>query len=331
MNTSTRGFAGDACREEQNIVGSIVVCTRNRCTKLGACLKALADLREPARGRLEVVIVDNASNDATSAVVGGFTAQAPGRFRYVHEGRKGKSHALNNGIAHSLGQIVLMTDDDCIVDADWACRVIEQFESDPELSVIGGRVLLHDPVDKPVTLRTSSQPAELRDTGPLFSFVAGCNLAVRRSVLDRLGGFDTLLGPGSPRDIGAEDIDFVYRAHRAGLRISYIPAACVAHDHGRRTDAQVAALHRSYIEGRGAFYAKHIARGDAHALRMGYWEVGGCVRDALRRPLRAARVAAQVRVVRQLLSGAAWRLGAESRSVWRGLATRLRPEPRSGA
>jgi len=303
--------------EDDNIAASVVVCTCNRAAPLARCLAALGALREPPAGRLEILVVDNASSDGTAALVADFVARQPTRFRYLHEAKRGKSHALNSGIAQARGGIVLMTDDDCLVTPDWVCNMLEAFAADPGLGAVGGSVLLHDPADRAVALRTSEVAAELRDTGPLFSFVGGGNLAVRRDILARTGGFDPLLGPGSARNLGAEDIDYVYRMYREGVRIAYEPRARLSHAHGRRTDAEVAALHKTYIEGRGAFYAKHVLDGDWHALRMAYWELLGCLRDALRWPPSGSRTLAQARVVTQLLRGAAWRLGLELRQRWR--------------
>ena len=320
----TAGEAPGPDTTHEDVAASVVVCTRNRAAPLGRCLAALAALRAPPAGRLEILVVDNASTDGTAAVVAAFVARQPARFRYLHEARRGKSHALNTGIAQARGGIVLMTDDDCLVTPDWVCNMLEAFLADPGLGAVGGSVLLHDPADRAVALRTSEVAAELRDTGPLFSFVGGGNLAVRRDVLARIGSFDPLLGPGSARNLGAEDIDYVYRMYREGVRIAYEPRARLSHDHGRRSDAQVAALHKTYIEGRGAFYAKHVLDGDRHALRMAYWEVLGCLREACRRPLAGQRMRAQARVVAQLLRGAAWRLGVELRR-WR----QARGEPAS--
>lgn len=312
--TRSSGVATAGAEEAlDDVAASVVVCTYNRAARLARCLEALGALREPESGRLEVLIVDNASTDATAALLRDLVSRDPARFRALHEPCRGKSNALNTGIAHARGAIVLMTDDDCLVTPDWVRNMLDAFAAEPAFGAIGGSVLPHDPADRPVSLRTSDKSAELVDTAPLFYFVGGGNLAVRRDVFAQVGGFDPLFGPGSARNIGAEDIDYVYRMYRAGVRIAYAPAARLAHDHGRRTDAEVAALHQTYIEGRGAFYAKHILRGDRQALRMVYWEVLGCLRAAACWPPDGKRIAAQVRVVRQLASGALWRLGAELR------------------
>ena len=52
----------------------------------------------------------------------------------------------------------------------------------------------------------------------------------------------------------------------------YSPEPLVYHHHGRKTASDVSRLNRQYIIGRGAFYAKHIARGDRTVLRLAYWK-----------------------------------------------------------
>jgi GT2 family glycosyltransferase len=70
-----------------------------------------------------------------------------------------------------------------------------------------------------------------------------------------------------------EDSDFLYRAHKKGLKIRYYPDVLVYHDHGRKADSDVNALLRGYGCGRGAFYCKHILLGDRIVMRMALREV----------------------------------------------------------
>ena len=98
-------------------------------------------------------------------------------------------------------------------------------------------------------------------------------MAVRSDLLHAIGDFDPLNCPGSSKDAVFEDIDFVYRAFRKGMRIEYRPEILLYHNHGRRSDNDVANLQRKYARGRGSFYAKHIVKGDRMMMKMAYWEV----------------------------------------------------------
>ncbi len=59
----------------------------------------------------------------------------------------------------------------------------------------------------------------------------------------------------------AEDNDWAYRALRAGIPIVYAPEVVVEHFHWRNPD-QLAAVYRAYARSQGAFYGKHLRRGD---------------------------------------------------------------------
>ena len=93
--------------------------------------------------------------------------------------------------------------------------------------------------------------------------------------MDRIGGFDPALG--GTRGVTADDVDFIYRARRAGFAVAYSPAPRVRHDHGRNSADDVARLGRSYTKGRGALYCKHVLRGDLTIARHAYWEVARAV------------------------------------------------------
>ena len=87
-------------------------------------------------------------------------------------------------------------------------------------------------------------------------FGTGANFAVRRSALADLGGFDPLLGAGSPGR-GGEDLDMFLRVILAGGRICYLPSALVWHRH--RADIQALSEQiYSYGYGLGAYVAKHL-------------------------------------------------------------------------
>src|SRR5262249_1593842 len=94
------------------------------------------------------------------------------------------------------------------------------------------------------------------------------NWAVPRKAFDEVGLFDERLGPGGPLR-NAEDNDMAYRWLRAGYRILYRPQLVVRHN-GWRSRSEIASLKWDYGVGQGAFYAKHLMRGDPHmAARWG--------------------------------------------------------------
>src|SRR5687768_17247493 len=95
---------------------SVINCTRNRCDKLVTALSSLDAAVVPQGVQCEVLIIDNGSTDATAEVCKPFVASKSRSYRYIFEGTKGKSVALNRGVREARGDILAFTDDDCLVD-----------------------------------------------------------------------------------------------------------------------------------------------------------------------------------------------------------------------
>src|SRR5215469_14738424 len=171
---------------------SLVICTRNRAGQLRACLAAVGAIR--CRQPWETVIVDNGSGDDTRVIAQSFLRDAAVDGCYVWEPRPGLSRARNAGLDASRGAIVAFTDDDCYPATDFLDRVWEVF-ADPRIGFMGGRILLHDPADYPLTVNESRET--LRFTACSIvpcAVVQGANMAFRRAALVGIGGFDPALG-----------------------------------------------------------------------------------------------------------------------------------------
>lgn len=258
---------------------SVVLATCNRAAGLRNCLNSLLSMRVCEEVTWELICVDNNSTDDTKRVIAEIAGTATIPVTYVLEQRQGASYARNAGLRAARGEIVAMTDDDCIVDRDWLMSLWREFQSDPTLGMVGGRLELYNKEDLPISIRTSMDRMPFVP-GAFNQHVVGANLAIRRSVMTTIGLFDNHFGPGSLL-LSADDWDFVHRAYRAGIKILYSPDLIVYHDHGRRGARDLAKLRRAYAVGRGAFYFKHILRGDADAMRLAYWDVRRLLTRAL--------------------------------------------------
>jgi hypothetical protein len=207
----------------------------------------------------ELIIVDNGSTDETAAVVWEFIETADVRAIYLFDPRRGKSNGLNTALETASGQILAFTDDDCYPAPDFLSQVWSAFD-DPSVGYIGGRIMLHDPADHPMTINESMTPV----TYPARSFVCagsvqGANMAFRRRVLFDIGGFDPLFGPGA-LFLASEEIEAVGRASAMGWKGKYDPEVVVRHHHGRKA-ADATALWKSYAIGQGAYHMKILLRG----------------------------------------------------------------------
>ncbi|MGA9789105.1 MAG: glycosyltransferase family A protein [Terriglobales bacterium] len=217
---------------------TVILCSYNRCQLLAEALESVAASTLPESVEWEVLVVDNNSTDRTREVVEDFRHRYPGRFRYVFEPRPGKSFALNTGVREAHGDVLAFTDDDVTVEATWMQNLTACL-SDGEWAGAGGRTLLAHPFSPPRWLTLTGpdnlgyvlaplfdhglQPFELREAP------YGANMAFRKAMLEKYGGFRADLGPKPGSEIRNEDTEFGRRLIAAGERLRYEPAAIVYH------------------------------------------------------------------------------------------------------
>jgi GT2 family glycosyltransferase len=207
---------------------SVVVPVLNASRTLPSCLQALLRL-EPTPE--EIIVVDNGSTDGSLSILQAFAADHPDRTIHIlHETRRGAAAARNTGIRAATGEVIAFTDADCAPEAAWLQFLTVPFE-EPTVGAVAGRVV-PAPASSPLelfsalyTLRLPDRPSRHRQWTPWEGGFPTANLGVRRSVLDRLAGFDEKL------TISGEDHDLCARLYALGCEIVYAPGACVAHHH----------------------------------------------------------------------------------------------------
>jgi GT2 family glycosyltransferase len=214
--------------------------------------------------------VDNNSTDQTRAVVESFSVRRPDRFRYIFEGRQGKSNALNAGIQNARGEILALTDDDVTVHPDWVAQIWEAFQ-EFDCSGVGGRI---------VPVWSCPQPAWIDFDGPfrhvafggivrfekgdtpvqLTGTATGANMAFKRSVVEKHGLFRSDLS-GNHADrrrlgdlLGGEDTEYCQRVLNAGEKLYYAPKAIVYHP------VEEHRLQKKYLQSFAFSYGRYIMR-----------------------------------------------------------------------
>ena len=239
---------------------AVVIPTRNRGEQVAEAARAvLADSID-----MELVIVDQSDNDDTEAAV---EAVRDRRLRLIRSELRGASNARNLGAANTEAPIIAFTDDDCRPAATWVSQVLSIFEADPEAALVFGRV--HLPPIEADDYAASFEPKERHPCGvplPDGDIGIGANFAIRREVLEALGGFDPLLGPGAPAFRGAEETDLLIRALHAGYRVVNASECDVLHL-GVRTGPDVRPLHIAYHFAVGAAFGKHARLAGVAGLR----------------------------------------------------------------
>lgn len=217
---------------------TVVISTCNRCRDLERTLASLAASCVSDSIKWDVLVIDNNSTDRTDAVVAEYARTFPGRFRYLFEPIQGKSWSLNRAIREVFSDVIAFTDDDVTVEPSWLENISAALR-DGSYAGTAGRTLppagFHPPrwlaIDGPYALAPLAlfdrglAPMELRESP------YGNNMAYRREVFTRHGGFRTDLGPryGADGPQKGEDSEFGERLLAAGERLLYEPSAVLYH------------------------------------------------------------------------------------------------------
>lgn len=254
---------------------SVLIATADRPQLLTGCLENLA---ASSFSSAEVLVLDQSRDPAELPPAARSGSHL--EFRHIRCPRRGKSAALNVGIAQARGSLLAFTDDDCRVARDWL-EVMDRADREPgERCALTGRVAGGKPEGNAAVAPSLREDAEERiyRTPTCRDVLFGNNMALPVEILRKVGPFDEGLGPGT-RAPAAEDNDLGYRLLRAGFPIRYLPGMVVVHRFWRGDDEQIG-LYRNYGVGQGTFYGKHARRGDLRMLtRMArsLWDAG---RDA---------------------------------------------------
>lgn len=195
---------------------SVVVCTFNGSKTIRQCCESLSRLDYP---KFEVIVVDDGSSDGSGRIVEEFG------FKLIrHDTNRGLSAARNSGLEAATGDIVAYIDDDAFADIDWLRYIALTFETMDCVAVGGPNV---SPNDDPEFARRVAEapgnPAHVLLTDTQAEQLPGCNIAIRRSALEAIDGFD-------PRFVTAgDDVDVCLRLRERGWTLAYCAAAMVWH------------------------------------------------------------------------------------------------------
>jgi glycosyltransferase involved in cell wall biosynthesis len=216
----------------------VLIPTHNRAPLLERCLASVLRAVPPDGLDIHITVICNACTDHSRATILRYQAVYPGRISIIEERRCGKSKALNAGIAATSGDLVGMIDDDEEVDVNWL-RAIARAFADPALDFAGGPyvpvweapVPAWIPRDYPAVVGVVDNGTRVRRFDRAFpGILKGGNAVIRRSVLERVGGYAEHLGPGSfARLFSCEDEDMYRRLLEHGAIGQYFPDLIVFH------------------------------------------------------------------------------------------------------
>lgn len=223
--------------DEIRPVVSVAVCTYNRASFL---IDALASLRDQVfdHGRIEIVVIDNGSEDSTVQVVENHQAISDIRTHLYFSPTKSLSAARNVALDKFSGDIICFLDDDAQATPTWISELVSFFESDKEgiIGAIGGRVEPLWEVEPSVFNSGMFRGMySLCDYSPVACEMVpphvptGVNFAVRRRAVASVGRFNTKLGRKGELLLSGEETVFLESIRSSGFLLYYVPSMVVYH------------------------------------------------------------------------------------------------------
>ena len=240
---------------------ALIVLSWNSRAYLGDCLASLQQSDYP---NFSIIVVDNASSDASVAFV---QEHFPAVDLIVSPRNLGYGGGNNLGLQRTLeggAAIAVMVNPDVVVQPDWLRALVGALMADPAIGVAGCKLLapdhtviqhagglIHPPLGVSEHLGSGVPDTGAHDTLRDVDYVIGAAFAVRREVLEVVGGFDETFF------LYYEDVDFCFRTRAAGYRVVYVPAASATHVESVTTRPESQFYLEQMHSGRWRFLLKH--------------------------------------------------------------------------
>lgn len=226
-------FARFAVPRSDTPRASLVIPVFNQSAHTVRCLRALA--AHPPAAPVEVIVVDDGSSDDTLALL----RQVDGLRLHPRPANGGFIAACNDGLALARGEYVVFLNNDTVPQPGWLDALLATFANEPGTGIAGSRLLYPDgrlqeaggaiyrdgSADKLGRLREPAHPG--------FSFLrrvdycSGAAIALPRTLMQELGGFDTHYAPAF-----YEDTDLAMKVRARGLQVLCNPFSEVVHVEG---------------------------------------------------------------------------------------------------
>jgi GT2 family glycosyltransferase len=242
---------------------SVIIVSLNGEERMPACLRAVYQSDWP---NLEVIVVDNGSADRTSEVT---KREAPQAMVIRAERNLGFAGGNNLGLERAQGELLVLLNDDCEPYPGWLKALAQAADELPDWGVLGCKLLY--PGDEKIIqhagglVEANALSKHVgygeRDEGQhngrtRCAYVTGAAFAIRRETLERVGLLDAGFFP-----IYYEELDFCYRAARAGYGSYYVPDAEVIHHESMTTKRLSFGFLCKYHRNRLRFIIRNFDRG----------------------------------------------------------------------
>jgi len=224
---------------------SVVVPAYNAAATLGDCLASLRTLNYP---NYETIVVDDGSTDSTAQIAEQNGAQT---IRLEH---RGLAAARNAGVEAASGEIIAFIDADACADRDWLYHLVETITR-RDAAAASGPNFAPTPASTRAAAMASAPglPREVRARDADLAQLCGCNMALSKAALTKIGGFDPAF------TTAGDDVDLSWRLTASGETLAYAPGAVVIHER-RATLSSYIAQQRGYGKGEGLLAKRYPLR-----------------------------------------------------------------------
>jgi len=205
---------------------SIIIPTYNEGSTITGKLDSILEADYP-KDKMEILIVDGASTDETANLVHRWSAEHPEvKVKIVREEeRTWKVKALNYGLKHAVGEVIVTTDADCMCHKD-SFRNAVKYLADPTVAVVAGLHIIkarkeNMSVKVEKTYRKFYRWIRIGESKLWSTYpYEGEFMLIKRKQLEAVGGFDEEIGGGDEsialkmaennyRAISVEDVYFI--------------------------------------------------------------------------------------------------------------------------
>jgi GT2 family glycosyltransferase len=258
---------------------SVVILNWNTRRDLEKCLRSL-ECPQPGIA-FEVVVVDNASDDRSREMVRDLFPEAR---LLVNPRNLGFGAGNNVAIPQTTGRYVLFLNSDTVVLEGALAAMVRHADANPDIGILGPKLLNADgslqyscrrypnlgtgffrntPLGRLFPHNRFASDYLMQDwdhaTPRDVDWVSGAALMIRRTLLDRIGGFDEAFF------MYCEDVDLCWRANHTPYspathwRVTYFPDAVIYHLIGRSSDKVPTRMTYEFHRSQYLFYRKHYA------------------------------------------------------------------------
>ena len=260
---------------------SVILVSWNTCTELRECLTSVY-AADP--GRMEVIVIDNASGDDSVHMV---QREFPDVKLLVNPGNYGFGRGVNQGLEIYSGRYALLLNPDSVVSPGAFTDLIKFADANPDSGIIGMKILNSDGTLQYSCRRFPTLEAAIFRNTILTRFfpkntytleylmtnwdhtsptdvdwVSGAAMLLRRKFVEDVGVLDERFF------MYCEDVDMGYRAKQKGWRVTYFPGAVVTHARGKSSDKSPNRMIVEHHKSMYKFYKKHYFGNSSLIARM---------------------------------------------------------------